>query len=58
MVADIEVDMVADIDINMEINLVRVDHRGWLIGPFFDPKLCEFIHFCGNYFCRISFTQF
>ena len=38
--------------------MVRELVMGWLIGPFFDPKLCEFIYFCGNYFCRISFTQF
>ena len=52
MVADIEVDKVADIDIDMEIQFgERVGHRGWLIGPkLFGPKvsgdsskLCEFI---------------
>ena len=59
MVADMEVDkvadMVADIDINIEIQFgERVGHGGWLIGPkLFRPKplypacasskLCDFI---------------
>ena len=54
MVADMEVDKVADIDIDMEIQLgERVYQRGWLIGsklsrPKAYPacassKLCEFI---------------
>ena len=31
-----ELDMVADIDINIEIQFgERVGHRGWLIGPKF-----------------------
>ena len=53
MVADMEVDKVADIDIDMEIQLgERVYQRGWLIGsklsrPKAYPacassKLCEF----------------
>ena len=34
MVADMEVDKVADIDIDMEIQFgERVRHGGWLIGP-------------------------
>ena len=52
MVADIEVDKVADIDIDMEIQFgERVGHGGWLIGPkLFDPacassQLCEFFSF-------------
>ena len=33
-VDDMEVDMVADIDINMEIQFgEKVGHGGWLIGP-------------------------
>ena len=61
MVADMEVDKVADIDIDMEIQFgERVGHGGWLIGPkLFDPKqypacasskFCEFIQLLSNCF--------
>ena len=54
MVADMVLDMVADININMEIQFgERVGHGGWLIGPKLfrlkaypicvSFKICEFI---------------
>ena len=56
MVADMEVDKVADIEVNMEKEIQfgeRVGHEGWLTGlKLFRPeaylactssKLCEFI---------------
>ena len=54
MVADMKVDKVADVDINMEIHFgERVGHRGWLIWPKLfrlgaypacaSSKLCELI---------------
>ena len=52
MVTDMEVDKVADIEVDMEKEIEfgeRVGHGGWLIGPkllrpeAFPYKLCEFI---------------
>ena len=49
-VANIEVDTVADINIDIKINMEirfgeRVGHGGWLIGPkLFDPKLTRLAH--------------
>ena len=45
---DMELDMVADIDINMEIQFgERGGHKGWLIGPkLFRPKAYQYIRMC------------